>query len=113
MALSQREYLQRLIDSESVFWISDPGHGWLAVPVSEVKRLGIAARISGYSYIGSDRKGLAGYALLEEDCDASVYLEQSGMNVSGIAEFYFDQPNSSRNVAPNVRCMDRFDASKL
>lgn len=49
--------------------ISDPGHGWLEVPVSELARLGIANQISRYSY----RKGQMAY--LEEDLDAGVYLE--------------------------------------
>ena len=49
--------------------ISDPGHGWLEVPVSELARLGIANQISRYSY----RKGQMAY--LEEDSDAGKYLE--------------------------------------
>lgn len=47
---------------------SDPGHGWLEVKYRELKDLGIEDKISSYSYI----KGDAVY--LEEDCDASVYL---------------------------------------
>jgi hypothetical protein len=49
--------------------ISDPGHGWLEVPVSELARLGIARKISRYSF----RKGRMAY--LEEDMDAGTYLE--------------------------------------
>ena len=43
---------------------SDPGHGWLAVKLSEIKMLGIETDISEFSYI----KGKTAY--LEEDCDA-------------------------------------------
>ena len=52
----------------SLRFISDPGHGWLEVPVSELVRLGIATQISRYSY----KKGAMAY--LEEDSDAGVYL---------------------------------------
>lgn len=46
----------------------DPGHGWIEVPITELRRLKIADRISPYSY----RDG--GIAYLEEDCDASVWV---------------------------------------
>lgn len=45
----------------------DPGHGWLQVPIAELDRLGIAAKISRYSYYR------AGSAYLEEDCDLSTF----------------------------------------
>jgi hypothetical protein len=48
---------------------TDPGHGWLEVPLAELKRLGIVEKISSYSY----RDGELAY--LEEDCDYSVFLE--------------------------------------
>ena len=50
-------------------FFEDPGHGWLEVPLAQVAALGITNKISGYSY----RKGTMAY--LEEDCDASVFLE--------------------------------------
>jgi hypothetical protein len=53
---------------KTLTWICDPGHGWLVVPLDELRALGIAARISSYSYLKD------GIAYLEEDCDASVYL---------------------------------------
>ena len=52
--------------SEYTFF-SDPGHGWLEVPVAEVRRLGIADKVSPYSY----RKGANAY--LEEDCDYTLW----------------------------------------
>ena len=48
---------------------SDPGHGWLQVPLAELDALGIAEQISRYSY----RKGDS--AFLEEDCDLSVFMQ--------------------------------------
>jgi hypothetical protein len=48
---------------------SDPGHGWLRVPVSELERLEIADKITHYSY----QKG--NNVFLEEDCDVATFLE--------------------------------------
>jgi hypothetical protein len=50
-------------------WITDPGHGWLVVPISELRELNIIDKISSYSYHND------GTAYLEEDCDAAIYLE--------------------------------------
>lgn len=47
-------------------YIADPGHGWVKVPAVVLCRLGIADKVSCYSYW---RKG---HAYLEEDCDASL-----------------------------------------
>ena len=48
-------------------YFQDPGHGWIEVPVAELRRLKIADQISPYSYKDGD------IAYLEEDCDASVW----------------------------------------
>jgi hypothetical protein len=48
-------------------FISDPGHGWLEVPMAEVRALGI--RPSSYSYVSPDGT----FAYLEEDCDAALF----------------------------------------
>lgn len=47
---------------------SDSGHGWLAVKRKHLVDLGVADKISTYSY----QRG--GTAYLEEDRDASVFL---------------------------------------
>lgn len=47
---------------------SDPGHGWLVVPLELLDRLGLLDRITSYSYIRG------GNAYLEEDCDCSTFL---------------------------------------
>jgi hypothetical protein len=49
-------------------YIQDPGHGWLEVPVSELRRVNVHKDITQYSY----RKGKTAY--LEEDCDMPAYL---------------------------------------
>ncbi len=48
---------------------SDPAHGWLRVPITELAKLGIAEEISNYSY----RSGR--YAYLEEDGDLTKFYQ--------------------------------------
>jgi hypothetical protein len=47
---------------------NDPGHAWAAVKITELQQLGIADKITAYSY----QRGKTAY--LEEDCDLSTYL---------------------------------------
>lgn len=49
-------------------YIQDPGHGWIKVPVSLLLELKIADDITCFSYYR------AGFAYLEEDCDASRFF---------------------------------------
>ena len=58
-------------------WITDPAHGWLTVPLAELKDLGIADDISKFSYISTSK----GVAYLEEDCDALRFIEAKGVNI--------------------------------
>ena len=48
--------------------IEDGGHGWLRVPRTLLKRLGIEKKITSYSY----QKG--SWVYLEEDQDASTFF---------------------------------------
>ena len=48
-------------------FISDPGHGWVKVPMTLLHVLCISGKITDYSYRRGD------YAYLEEDCDASLF----------------------------------------
>jgi hypothetical protein len=71
---------------------SDAGHGWLEVPMDDLKAYGIEDEISQYSYIKN------GVAYLEEDRDAGMYLrklEEAGI-VPRFHEFYRD-PSPIRN----------------
>ena len=49
-------------------FISDAGHGWIETPLSLVRELNIAPKISTYSY----QNGFMAY--LEEDCDAAILI---------------------------------------
>lgn len=59
------------LNDEKVLFITDPGHGWLRVPISHLddERMDIAGRVTDYSY----QSGW--YVYLEEDCDLSLYLD--------------------------------------
>jgi hypothetical protein len=102
------------LEQKKVFWITDPGHGWLAVPLTEIDRLGIGPKISGYSYVGSGWHGYDGYALLEEDMDAALYIYAAfpnGVDIADFPEFTFGQPSGS--VATDVRSLDSYASRKV
>lgn len=55
---------------KSFDYIQDPGHGWLAVSLTDLARVHLSPQdFSGYSYM---RRGVA---YLEEDCDMPKFLE--------------------------------------
>lgn len=56
-------------------FLSDSGHGWLKVPHALLADLGIAAKISCFSYSRGD------FAYLEEDGDFSTF--QAAMDAAG------------------------------
>lgn len=60
---------------------SDPGHGWLAVNVTELHALGIADKITRFSYLSRDGH----VAYLEEDCDLSTFARAKGWTPNGDA----------------------------
>ena len=74
--------------------LENPGHSWLFVPLQLVVDLGIAGKISGFSYI------VGSMAALEEDCDAAVFADaleartgrrlQSGEDVARVYDGLFD-----------------------
>ncbi len=67
---------------------NDPGHGWLAVKISDLFEMGVQHSISRYSYI----RGMTAY--LEEDCDAAKFIEKwKTVNKS----FHYEQKHTGRN----------------
>jgi hypothetical protein len=50
-------------------FVSDPGHGWLEVPMATLRYLGIESKITIYSYRKEDM------VYLEEDCDAPTFID--------------------------------------
>lgn len=53
---------------------TDAGHGWLAVKITDMFKVGVAYKTTKYSYM----RGLTAY--LEEDCDMYQFLEAWKMN---------------------------------
>jgi hypothetical protein len=51
-------------------FFSDPSHGWLRVPISDLVKYNVAGKITSYSYLSPSKK----WAYLEEDLDASTFL---------------------------------------
>jgi hypothetical protein len=75
-------------------FFADPGHGWLSVPLSEIKELGIADKISDYSYINGKS------AYLEEDLDAGTFLDartKAGYSKPSFKESHTDDRSPIRN----------------
>lgn len=70
---------------------TDPGHGWLQVPLNTIQGLGI----SPYSY----QDGI--YAYLEEDSDMGKWLEARGIHdfPQGIKTVYYDSYAPMRQMA--------------
>ena len=79
-------------------FFSDPGHGWLRVPHSDLDALGIRDKITKYSYY-SDR-----FAYLEEDCDLTTYmiaLREAGVKIN--------IRHSTSNSLSHIRRMKNFE----
>lgn len=81
-------------------FITDAGHGWLAVPRQEVETLGL--EISHYSYQDNE----TGMVYLEEDCDAAVFIDAKE-NLGHKIQFHeIDYPNDCF-----IRNLDRYEAT--
>jgi hypothetical protein len=80
------------------YFHSDTGHGWLAVKRTEVEALGIATKISPFSY----QKGKTVY--LEEDVDAGLFLK--AMQEKGVTVEVKDAKPVKRS---NIRGFNSFN----
>ena len=76
--------------TQQLTFVSDPGHGWLVVPLVDIARIGIADSISCYSFIDVSNS----VAYLEEDCDVTRYLE--ALTAAGINRRTRDSSTSAR-----------------
>jgi hypothetical protein len=98
----------------------DPGHGWLKVPIKELVELGIAGKISPYSYVHGEN------AYLEEDCDAPLFLkalkelnqepkieEHTANSSSSIRGYQPYNPDDYREEEAQVEDIEDFDALDL
>jgi hypothetical protein len=79
--------------SKVLTFVSDPEHGWLEVPLTDIAVLGIEGQISPSSYISGR------FAYLEEDCDYAVYMDAlaaRGLPRPEIRQRYMKQFNRSQ-----------------
>ena len=78
-------------------FISDPGHGWLAVPATTIRKLKLAQDITCYSYVSDSGKTV----YCEEDQDAGTVIK--ALKDKGI-EVKFREVNNAHNYS-SVRDM--------
>jgi hypothetical protein len=74
-------------------WITDPGHGWLAVPADVALRV---PGISSYSYLSPDGRT----AYLECDEDAGRFAAHFGVELSAVPVTSYDDDAPCRRMRP-------------
>lgn len=80
-----------------LYYHTDPGHGWVQAPRRLVNDLGIANKISAYSY------QLQNSVYLEEDCDAPLLV--NALKARGVTPTFH---NVSLNRESNIRHYERY-----
>lgn len=78
----------------------DPGHAWVRFPKERLVKLGIADKISSYSYQRQDM------AYLEEDCDLTTLV--NALRVAGYEDIKFKE--SWTNRSSKIRNYDHYRA---
>lgn len=81
-----------------VKFYSDPGHGWGAVKRKILVDLGLADRISHYSY----QKGDTVY--LEEDCDFPMFATHLNAARNGVTFEYVEKTTNRRSPIRSYDC---------
>lgn len=79
---------------------SDPGHGWVRFPKARLVKLGIADKISTYSYQNGAN------AFLEEDCDLTVLV--NALKAAGYEDIKFKEGWTNRRS--KIRNFDYYKA---
>ena len=75
----------------------DPGHGWLCVKIAELEALGIADKITSYSYMRKQS------AYLEEDTDYTTYLnalKERGIELETVDGKIFNKDHPIKRFQP-------------
>jgi hypothetical protein len=76
-------------------YYTDPGHGWVAVKRKLLTELGIADKITYFSY----QKGNTVY--LEEDCDLSTLITALQVKHNGLVMEYDTKHTNNRHPIRN------------
>lgn len=87
----------------------DPGHGWAKVSKALLKELGIADKISSYSYQLGDN------AYLEEDYDLTLFIDSYVSRYGVIPKFkdnYSDRTSKIRSYERYTHLTDEQEAEK-
>lgn len=85
------------IMKKSYVFYTDPGHGWLRVPHSHIKKLGLEYMITSFSYRNST------YAYLEEDSDMPLFTKTAQERGWVL---WIERKNS--NTSSKIRKMDKY-----
>ena len=72
----------------SIKVFADPGHAWARFPKSKLVSLGIADKISTYSYMNGSN------AFLEEDCDLSTLI--GALRAKGYTDIKFNESHTNK-----------------
>jgi len=72
-----------------IIYYTDNGHGWAACKIDALRALGIADKVSAYSYM----RGKTAY--LEEDCDFSLLI--GALNKAGTPYTITDKHTNGRH----------------
>jgi hypothetical protein len=72
----------------SIKVFADPGHAWARFPKDKLVQLGIADKISTYSYMNGSN------AFLEEDCDLSTLI--GALRASGYTDIKFNESHTDK-----------------
>lgn len=68
---------------------ADPGHAWARFPKARLVKLGIADKITAYSY---ERNG---QAFLEEDCDLATLI--NALKGAGYTDIKFNESHTNKS----------------
>ena len=86
-------YKENHMKTKTYNYYSDPSHGWLKVLRSEVENLQIMNKISTCSYMNGE------HIYLEEDCDASLFInaqKEKGIDIK-LKEFSTNRSSKIRS----------------
>jgi hypothetical protein len=72
----------------SIKVFADPGHAWARFPKAKLVSLGIADKISTYSYMNGSN------AFLEEDCDLSTLI--GALRAKGYTDIKFNESHTNK-----------------
>ena len=73
----------------SIKVFADPGHAWARFPKARLVKLGIADKISCYSYQNGTN------AFLEEDCDLSTLI--TALREKGYIDIKFNESHTNKH----------------